>query len=54
MVREAVRLKKEAFLDMLSWRSPEAAARYQQVAASAVREAKQRVWEKFGEDMKDF
>ena len=58
MVREAVRLKKEAFRDMLSWGSPEAAARYREArraAASAVAEAKQRVWEKFGEAMeKDF
>ncbi|KAK5904105.1 hypothetical protein CesoFtcFv8_005702 [Champsocephalus esox] len=58
VVREAVRLKKEAFRDMLSRGTPEAVARYRQVrraAASAVAEAKQRVWEKFGEDMeKDF
>ena len=58
MVREAVRLKKEAFWDVLSQRTPEAAARYRQArrtAASAVTEAKQRAWEEFGEAMeKDF
>ncbi|KAM4614981.1 protein NLRC3-like [Polymixia lowei] len=58
VVREAVRLKKESFRDLLSRRTPEAVARYRQTrraAASAVAEAKQRVWEKFGEDMeKDF
>ena len=54
VVREAVRLKKEAFRDMLSI----AVAGYRQArraAAAAVSEAKQRVWEKFGEAMeKDF
>ena len=58
MVREAVRLKKEAFRDMLYRRFPVAVARYRQArraAASAVREAKQWVWEKFREAMeKDF
>ena len=58
VVREAVRLKKESFRDMLSQRTPEAVAGYRRArraAASAVKEAKQRVWEKFGEDMeKDF
>ena len=58
MVREAVRLKKEAFRGMLSRRTPDAVAGYRQArraAAAAVSEAKQRVWEKFGEDMeKDF
>ncbi|KAJ7995737.1 hypothetical protein DPEC_G00247700 [Dallia pectoralis] len=55
---EAVRLKKEAFRDMLSLGTPEAVAEYRQArraAAAAVSEAKQRVWEKFGEAMeKDF
>ena len=58
VVREAVRLKKEAFRDVLSQGTPEAVARYRQArrtAASAVTEAKQRVWEEFGEAMeKDF
>ncbi|KAK5915625.1 hypothetical protein CesoFtcFv8_001198 [Champsocephalus esox] len=55
VVREDVRLKKEAFRDLLSRGTPEAVARYRQArraAASAVAKAKQRVWEKFGEDMK--
>uniref|UniRef100_A0A8D2ZX27 Endonuclease/exonuclease/phosphatase domain-containing protein n=1 Tax=Scophthalmus maximus TaxID=52904 RepID=A0A8D2ZX27_SCOMX len=58
VVREAVQLKKESFRDMLSQRTPEAVARYRRArraAASAVSEAKQRMWEKFGEVMeKDF
>ncbi|XP_033991643.1 solute carrier family 22 member 7-like [Trematomus bernacchii] len=58
VVREAIRLKKEAFRDLLSRGTPEAVARYRQArrtAASAVAEAKQLVWEKFGEDTeKDF
>uniref|UniRef100_A0A8C5CRJ5 Reverse transcriptase domain-containing protein n=1 Tax=Gadus morhua TaxID=8049 RepID=A0A8C5CRJ5_GADMO len=58
VVREAVRLKKEAFRDMISWRTPDSVAGYRQArraAAAAVSEAKQRVWEKFGEAMeKDF
>ncbi|XP_054860769.1 uncharacterized protein LOC118470292 [Amphiprion ocellaris] len=53
-VREAVRLKKEAFQ---AW-SPEAADRYQlakRAAAVTAAEAKTRVWEEFGEAMeKDF
>ena len=56
MVREAVRLK-ESFRDMLSQRTPEAVAGYRRArraAASAVKEAKQRVWEKFGDMEKDF
>ena len=57
VVREAVRLK-EAFRDVLSQGTPEAVARYPQArrtAASAVTEAKQQVWEEFGEAMeKDF
>ena len=47
VVREAVRLKKEAFRDMLSQRTPDAVAGYRQArraAATAVSEAKQRVW----------
>ncbi len=58
MVREAVRLKKEAFRDVLSWENPEAVARYRltrRAAASVVTETKQRVWEEFGEAMeKDY
>ena len=58
MVREVTRLKKEAFQDVLSQGTPEAVARYQQArrtAASTMTEAKQRVWEEFGEAMeKDF
>ena len=58
VVREAVRLKKEAFRDMLSRKTPEAVARYRQArraAATAVTEAKQRVWKEFGAAMeKDF
>ncbi|XP_077956447.1 uncharacterized protein LOC120824534 [Gasterosteus aculeatus] len=58
VVREAVRLKKEAFRVMISGGTPEAVAVYQQArraAASAVMEAKQRVWEEFGVTMeKDF
>ena len=53
MVREAIRLKKEA-----SQGTPEAVARYRlarRTAASAVTEAKQWVWEEFGQAMeKDF
>jgi hypothetical protein len=48
VVREAVRLKKEAFRDMISWRTPDSVAGYRQArraAAAAVSEAKQRVWE---------
>ena len=51
VVREAVRLKKEAFRDVLSRRTPEAVAKYRQArraAATAVAEAKQQVWEEFG------
>ena len=58
VVREAVRLKKEAYRGMLSRGTPEAVAGYRQArraAAAAVTEAKQRVWEEFGESMeKDF
>lgn len=57
-VREAVKLKKEAFRAWLARGSPEAADRYRvarRAAASAVAEAKTRVWEEFGEAMeKDF
>ena len=58
VVKEAVRLKKEAFWDMLSWRTPDAVVGYRQAqraAAAAVWEAEQLVWEKFREAMeKDF
>uniref|UniRef100_A0AAQ4S6N9 Reverse transcriptase domain-containing protein n=1 Tax=Gasterosteus aculeatus aculeatus TaxID=481459 RepID=A0AAQ4S6N9_GASAC len=58
VVREAVRLEKEAFRVMISGGTPEAVAVYRQArraAASAVMEAKQRVWEEFGVTMeKDF
>ena len=57
-VKEAVRLKKEAFRAWLAQGSPETADRYRQArraAASAVTKAKTRVWEEFGEAMeKDF
>ena len=57
-VREAVRLKKESYRAWLACGTPEAAGRYRQAkraAASAVSEAKTRVWEEFGEAMeKDF
>ena len=55
-VREAVRLKKEAYRGMLSRGTPDSVARYRQArrsAAAAVTEAKQRVWEKFGESMEE-
>ena len=54
MLREAVRLKKESFRDMLSRGTPEAVLgnrRAGSAAAAAVAEAKQRVWEEFGEAM---
>ena len=54
MLREAVRLKKESFRDMLSRGTPEAVLgnrRARRAAAAAVAEAKQRVWEEFGEAM---
>jgi len=57
-VKEAVRLKKEAFRACLAQGSPEAADAYREAkrtAASAIAEAKTRVWEEFGEAMeKDF
>ena len=57
-VKEAVRLKKEAFRAWLAQGSPETADRYRQArraAASAVTKAKTQVWEEFGEAMeKDF
>ena len=57
-VREAVKLKKEAFRAWLAQGSPEAADRYRQArraAAAAVADAKTRTWEEFGEAMeKDF
>ncbi|KAF7645112.1 hypothetical protein LDENG_00209980 [Lucifuga dentata] len=51
-VREAIRLKKEAFCAWLAQGTLESADRYQQArrtAASAVAEAKTQVWEEFGE-----
>ena len=58
VVREAVRLKKESFTDMLSRGTPEAGLYYRwarRAAAAAVAEAKQWVWEEFGKVMeKDF
>ena len=58
VVREAIRLKKESFRDMLSRGTPEAVLGYRRArraAAAAVAEAKQRVWEEFGKAMeKDF
>jgi len=57
-VREAVKLKKEAFRAWLVQGSPEAADRYRQArraAATVVEDAKTRAWEEFGEAMeKDF
>jgi hypothetical protein len=57
-VREAVKLKKEAFRVWLAQGSPEAADRYRQArraAAAVVTDAKTRAWEEFGEAMeKDF
>ena len=57
-MREAVRLKKEAFRVLLTRRTPETVAGYRQArraAAAAVTEAKRKVWERFGEDMeRDF
>ncbi len=49
-IRDAVRLK-ESFRDMLSRGTAEAVARYEkaQMVASAMTEAKQQVWEEFGE-----
>ena len=55
-VRDAVRLKKESYLAMLSGGTPEAVDRYRQAkraAARAVAEAKTRVWEEFGEAMEE-
>ena len=57
-VKEAVRLKKEAFWAWLAQGSPETADGYQEAkraAASAVAKAKTQVWEEFGEAMeKDY
>ena len=55
-VREAVKLKKESYRAWLACRTPEAAGRYRRAkrdAASAVSEAKTRVWEEFGEAMEN-
>ena len=57
-VRDAVKLKKGCYKDLLACRTPEAADRYRlakRTAAAVVAEAKTRAWEKFGETMeKDF
>ncbi|XP_054862758.1 golgi transport 1Ba isoform X1 [Amphiprion ocellaris] len=54
-VREAIRLKKEAFWAWLARGSPEAANGYRLAKRAAVAEAKTRVWEEFVEAMeKDF
>ena len=57
-MKEAVRLKKEAFLAWLAQGSPETTDGYQEArraAASAVSKAKTAVWEEFRETMeKDF
>ena len=57
-MKEAVRLKKEAFRAWLAQGSPETAGGYREArrtAASVVGKAKTRVWEEFGEAMeKDF
>ncbi|TKS65417.1 Craniofacial development protein 2 p97 bucentaur protein [Collichthys lucidus] len=53
-VRDAVKLKKEAYRTLLACGSPEAADGYRHAkrnAASAVAEAKTRAWEEFGEAM---
>ncbi|TWW61106.1 hypothetical protein D4764_05G0011960 [Takifugu flavidus] len=55
-VREAVKLKKEAYRSWLVCGSLEAADRYRlakQVAAATVTEAKPRAWEEFGEAMEE-
>ena len=52
VVREAVKLKKEAFRDWMARRTPDSADRYRaakKVAAAA--EAKSRAWEEFGQAM---
>ena len=58
VVREAVKLIKEAFRARLSQGSPEAADRYRvakRAAALMVAETKTLVWEEFGETVeKDF
>ena len=58
MVDISGKLKKESYRAWLACGTPEAAGRYRQAkraAASAVSEAKTRVWEEFGEAMeKDF
>ncbi len=58
VVKEAVKLKKEAFRAWLAPGSPAAADRYweaRRTAASAFAEVKTRMWEEFGEAMeKDF
>ncbi len=54
MVKEAVKMKKEAFWVWLAQGSSEAADRYQEArraAASVVAEARTRVWEEFREAM---
>ncbi len=57
-MKEAVKLKKEAFPAWMAQGSPEAADRYWEArrdVASVVREAKIWLWEEFGEAMeKDF
>jgi len=55
-VRDAVKLKKEAYRTLLAGRTPEAADVYRQAkrnAALAVAEAKTRAWEEFGEAMEN-
>ena len=54
VVKEAVRLKKEAFRAWLAQGSPETADGYREArraAASVVAKAKTQVWEEFGEAM---
>jgi len=56
-VREAFKLKKNAFRAWLAQGSPEAADRYRQARraiATVVADAKTRAWEVFGEAMEDF
>ena len=53
-MREAVKLKKEAFKDLLVWRTLDSADSYRRAkkaAAAVVAEAKSGKWEESGEDM---
>ena len=58
MVREAIKVKKEAFRDWKDWRTPNSAERDRRAknaAVAEVGEANSRTWEQSGEAMeKDF